>query len=168
MIRSLPLLIAGALALASCSEGQQISSTPAPIPSSVASSVSLNTASAGAPSSQMSSSEISPEPTLHGSAIEPDQTQARTAYVVECLPDPPGASQMSDGTIQNTEYCQHQDHEQESHDAETNAGLTDPATIPYANGGTCPAAICGYGHDAQGRPNPSSGEIQTMNGCDEG
>jgi hypothetical protein len=35
-----------------------------------------------------------------------------------------------------------------------------PANIPIADGGTCPAALCGYGHDEYGNPNPSSGEIQ--------
>jgi len=44
----------------------------------------------------------------------------------------------------------------------------DPATIPFADGGTCPAYRCGYGHDANGNPNPSSGEIQTYNGCEDG
>ena len=37
----------------------------------------------------------------------------------------------------------------------------DPATIPYADGGTCPAYKCGYGHDASGNPNPSNSEIQS-------
>lgn len=32
----------------------------------------------------------------------------------------------------------------------------------------CPAAICGYGHNDQGERNPSSGEIQTLHGCQEG
>lgn len=36
----------------------------------------------------------------------------------------------------------------------------DPDNIPIADGGTCPAALCGYGHDEYGNPNPSSGEIQ--------
>lgn len=44
----------------------------------------------------------------------------------------------------------------------------DLDNIPVADGGTCPAARCGYGHDANGNPNPSSGEIQTKHGCDEG
>lgn len=44
----------------------------------------------------------------------------------------------------------------------------DLSTIPFADGGTCPAAICGYGHDENGNPNPSSGEIQTKGGCDAG
>ena len=36
----------------------------------------------------------------------------------------------------------------------------DPATVPIADGGTCPAYLCGYGHDEDGNPNPSNGEIQ--------
>ncbi|MCT2059581.1 MULTISPECIES: hypothetical protein [Dietzia] len=40
--------------------------------------------------------------------------------------------------------------------------------VPIADGGTCPAAQCGYGHDEHGNPNPSSGEIQTRDGCEEG
>ena len=44
----------------------------------------------------------------------------------------------------------------------------NPEDVPIADGGTCPAYRCGYGHDADGNPNPSSGEIQTKHGCDEG
>lgn len=44
----------------------------------------------------------------------------------------------------------------------------DPADVPIADGGTCPAARCGYGHDANGNPNPSSGEIQAKHGCEQG
>lgn len=44
----------------------------------------------------------------------------------------------------------------------------DPATVPYADGGTCPAYLCGYGHDEHGNRNPSSGEIQGRHGCQEG
>ncbi|SDL61673.1 hypothetical protein SAMN04488535_0171 [Corynebacterium mycetoides] len=40
--------------------------------------------------------------------------------------------------------------------------------IPMADGGTCPAYKCGYGHDANRNPNPSSGELQTMHGCEQG
>lgn len=47
-------------------------------------------------------------------------------------------------------------------------GSVDPSTVPYAEGGTCPAAICGYGTNDQGQRNPTSGEIQTLHGCQEG
>lgn len=42
------------------------------------------------------------------------------------------------------------------------------AQIPYADGGTCPAYKCGYGTNDQGQRNPSSGEIQTLHGCQDG
>lgn len=44
----------------------------------------------------------------------------------------------------------------------------DPATVPFADGGTCPGAICGYGHNQYGQRNPTSGEIQTLHGCQDG
>ena len=46
--------------------------------------------------------------------------------------------------------------------------IPDPATIPIPDGGTCPAYLCGYGHDENGNPNPSSGELQTQGGCEDG
>lgn len=36
----------------------------------------------------------------------------------------------------------------------------NPATVPYAEGGTCPTYLCGYGHDENGNPRPSNTEIQ--------
>lgn len=44
----------------------------------------------------------------------------------------------------------------------------DDSQIPIADGGTCPAYLCGYGTNDQGQRNPSSGEIQTFHGCQEG
>ena len=40
--------------------------------------------------------------------------------------------------------------------------------VAIADGGTCPAYLCGYGHDEQGNRNPTSGEIQTRHGCEQG
>ena len=74
---------------------------------------------------------------------------------------------MSDGTVQNTEYCGNQPGAAENLEAERNAGLA-PSEIPYANGGTCPAYKCGYGTAPDGTPNRSSGEIQFEYGCREG
>ncbi|QGU07164.1 hypothetical protein COCCU_06100 [Corynebacterium occultum] len=42
------------------------------------------------------------------------------------------------------------------------------ANIPVADGGTCPAYKCGYGTNDQGQRNPTSGEIQTLDGCQQG
>ncbi|WIM70184.1 hypothetical protein [Corynebacterium suedekumii] len=44
----------------------------------------------------------------------------------------------------------------------------DLSNAPYADGGTCAAAICGYGTNDQGQHNPTSGEIQTLHGCQDG
>ena len=44
----------------------------------------------------------------------------------------------------------------------------DPATIPYVDGRTFPAYLCAYGHGENGNSNPSSGEIQRKDGCDQG
>lgn len=43
-----------------------------------------------------------------------------------------------------------------------------PSEVAYGDGGTCAAAICGYGTNSQGQRNPSSGEIQTLHGCQDG
>ena len=49
------------------------------------------------------------------------------------------------------------------------AGLNDaPAPEPAPAEESCPAAECGYGYDENGNPNPSSGEIQTYHGCEDG
>ena len=57
----------------------------------------------------------------------------------------------------------------------TDAFVTDPAycTSTYLGGDpsydeNCPAYLCGYGVDANGNPNPTSGELQTMHGCEQG
>ncbi|WP_080794868.1 hypothetical protein [Corynebacterium pacaense] len=44
----------------------------------------------------------------------------------------------------------------------------DLSDIPVAEGGTCPAAVCGYGTDSLGNPNPSTGERQTRHACGQG
>ena len=74
---------------------------------------------------------------------------------------------MSDGSVQSTDYCANQPGAQEYRDAEAAAGW-DPSEVPYADGGTCPAYKCGYGHDENGNPNPSSGELQFQYACEQG
>ncbi|WP_333618131.1 hypothetical protein [Dietzia sp.] len=44
----------------------------------------------------------------------------------------------------------------------------DLSTVAFADGGTCAAAICGYGHDENGNRNPTSGELQGQHGCEQG
>ena len=107
-------------------------------------------------------------------ATPADPAAASEPYVVECLFGTPGPSRMSDGTILSTDYCFHEMGGPAYLEQEGQSGLgganQQPAHdgVPIADGGTCPAAQCGYGHDEQGNPNPSSGELQTQHGCEQG
>ncbi|GAB3086944.1 hypothetical protein [Corynebacterium aquatimens] len=76
-------------------------------------------------------------------------------HVVECLEGTPGPALMSDGSIQNSDYCFQQ--------------LGGEAYLEE-EGRQCvgPASECGYGYDENGNPNPTSGEIQTYHGCEDG
>lgn len=106
-------------------------------------------------------------------SIPVDPAADSEPHVVECLFGTPGPSRMSDGTILSTEYCFHEMGGPAYLEQEGQSGLgganQQPAHdgVPVADGGTCPAAQCGYGHDEQGNPNPSSGELQTQHGCEQ-
>ncbi|QGW24505.1 MULTISPECIES: hypothetical protein [unclassified Dietzia] len=107
-------------------------------------------------------------------ATPADPAAASEPYVVECLFGTPGPSRMSDGTIRSTDYCFHEMGGPAYLEQEGRSGLggasQQPAHdgVPIADGGTCPAALCGYGHDEDGNRNPSSGEIQSQYGCEQG
>lgn len=131
-------------------------------PTSSSTTSASKTTSTKTPSS--SSATPSTEP---AAAPNPTQAPAAEVYVVECLFGTPGPSLMSDGSVQSTDYCANQPGAQEYRDAEAAAGW-DPSKVPFANGGTCPAYKCGYGHDENGNPYPSSGELQFQYGCEQG
>lgn len=107
-------------------------------------------------------------------SIPADPAADSEPYVVECYDGTPGPSRMSDGSVQSTDYCFHKMGGPAYLEQERQSGLgaanQQPAHdgVPIADGGTCPAALCGYGHDEHGNPNPSSGEIQTQHGCEQG
>lgn len=65
----------------------------------------------------------------------------------------------SNGVIDPQEFNRivEQQNQQPSHDG-----------VAIADGGTCPAYLCGYGHDEQGNRNPTSGELQAQHGCQQG
>ena len=147
-----------ALVLTGCATTEE-----APTPSSSTTSASKTT-STKTPSSSSAAPIPSTEP---AAAPNPTQVPAAEVYVVECLFGAPGPSLMSDGSVQSTDYCANQPGAQEYRDAEAAAGW-DPSKVPYADGGTCPAYKCGYGHDENGNPNPSSGELQFQYGCEQG
>ena len=134
-------------------------------PVSVTSAPSAKATSSSQPST---STVVSPSPITSTAAPAPVPP---AVTVVRCvLAD--GSAEMSDGSRGYVESCDEsaggplplQDGTS-IYDAIPPLNLDE---IPIADGGTCPAARCGYGHDANGNPNPSSGEIQTKYGCDEG
>ena len=119
----------------------------------------------------------------HTGGQEPDYTtgvdEATAPTVVECLFGTPGPALWSDGTTAFSQECF--DDATEGLDyrcPQTDHYVPDPSYcesnqsahdgIPMADGGTCPSYLCGYGHDADGNRNPSSGEIQGRDGCQQG
>lgn len=106
-------------------------------------------------------------------------TVSEEPYVVECLPGTPGPARMSDGTTQHSDYCfeilggDEYLANENWHSSPDNPALAEHyaeqerlANTPYADGGTCAAAICGYGTNDQGQRNPSSGELQMWSLCE--
>lgn len=158
-VAALPLLLVG------CSSTD---SQPAPTTVTVTSS-SAESSATTTPSASESTTSAAPETVQTSSSVEQAAPVAQQEpYVVECLEGVPGPARWSDGTMRHSQWCWETRGGAEYAEAESNAGLPNPATIPYADGGTCPAAICGYGHDEYGNRNPSSGEIQAKDGCDKG
>lgn len=145
------------LAFAGCATAEED-----PTPNSTTST--SKTTSTKATNSPTTTTSPSTEP---AAAPHPTQAPAAELYVVECLSGTPGPSRMSDGSTQFTDYCANQPGAQAYRDAEAAAGW-DPSKVPFANGGTCPAYKCGYGHDENGNPYPSSGELQFQYGCEQG
>lgn len=161
MKKATALLFALPLALAACSStGDTAPATSSTATSTSSTSSTSSTTSSAAPSS--TSAVVEPSAVDQEPAAAPvTEAPAAPPYVVECLEGTPGPALWSDGTTAYSQDCWEQRGGAEVAEAESNAGLPDPATIPYADGGTCPAYKCGYGHDENGNPNPSNSEIQS-------
>lgn len=134
----------------------------------------VSESSAATSSSSISTSPTSVAPTSPA-VSPPRQTQAveqaAAPSFVRCqLAD--GTALLSDGSTTYMDSCNESAGGpmvlQEGTSIYDLQPQVDLDNIPIADGGTCPAARCGYGHDANGNPNPSSGEIQTKHGCDDG
>ena len=151
------------LALAACSsEGDEVGHPTSTAPTSASSSAPATSSSTPSSTSTKASTsqQKAPETTTPaGDNYSPTSPAAAEPTFVACWEN--GYAQLSDMSVVKWPDCVLPP--QEAADLGP-----DPATIPYANGGTCPAHKCGYGHDASGNPNPSSGEIQAKNGCDTG
>ena len=165
MKRLLPILAVIPLALSACSsEGSETEPATSTAPTSTSSSSPATSSSSPSSTSTSPSTSQSPAPETTAPAEDnysPTPAAAAEPTFVSCWEN--GYAQLSDMSVVEWPDC--------ALPTEEAAALgpgPDPATIPYADGGTCPAYKCGYGHDASGNPNPSSGEIQTKNGCDAG
>ena len=163
MKRILPILAVLPLTLAACSSTGD--TTPATSSTVATSSTATSSAAPSSTSSVAEPSAVDQEPAAapvtEAPAAEQYTAPAAPPYVVECLEGTPGPALWSDGTTAYSQDCWEQRGGAEVAEAEANAGLPNPATIPYADGGTCPAYKCGYGHDENGAPNPSNSEIQS-------
>ncbi len=169
MKKLLPLLFAVPLALSAC--GGTGNSTPESVSATQTSSVSSTSIKASTSSSSPTLKESPSAAPVTAPPIEPQISAEPT--VVECLEDTPGPALWSDGTTGPSDYCFNAlggpaYAEQESKSGFSQPATPDPSTISAFDGGTCPAYLCGYGHYADGTPRPSSGDVQTAYGCEQG
>lgn len=171
-------------ALTGCStpdtSDDSLSSTTAPTPvtstqTATSSATQPSTSSSQTPTPDNSNSgnrEAEQLPAENQPAAEPQNDEP---YVVTCAEGVPGPAEWSDGVTRFSQECYDEAvaHRGSYRCPQTDAYVNDPsecapwqredfapATVPFANGGTCPAAECGYGTAPDGTPYPSSGEIQ--------
>lgn len=191
MKRTFPFVAAVVLTLAGCAANDSTDAPPtsnSTIPTST-----IATATSSASTNSPTTTITTETPTTLASAAETAPVEPTTTpYVVECLFGTPGPALWSDGTTAHSKDCYQQgmagrgDYQCPATDAWVNdpsectaANLGgDPSydqmfpggrpahEVPYADGGTCPAYLCGYGTDDAGNPNPTNGEIQSwFNDC---
>ena len=158
MKRLLSTLAIIPLALAACSsEGDDVGHATSTAPTSTSSSAPATSSSASSSTSPTTSTSqpLAPETTAPVmDSYSPTSPVAAEPTFVACWEN--GYAQLSDMSVVEWPDCALPPQEA----ANLGPG-PDPATIPYADGGTCPAYKCGYGHDASGNPNPSNSEIQS-------
>ena len=158
MKRLLSTLAIIPLALAACSnEGEEVGHATSTASTSTSSSAPA--ASSSAPSSTNTTTStpqpLAPETTEPAvDNYSPTSPVAAEPTFVACWEN--GYAQLSDMSVVEWPDCALPPQQA----ANLGPG-PDPATIPYADGGTCPAYKCGYGHDENGNPNPSNSEIQS-------
>lgn len=158
MKRLLSTLAIIPLALAACSnEGEEVGHATSTASTSTSSSAPAASSSAPSSTSTTTSTPQSLAPETTEPAVDnysPTSPVAAEPTFVACWEN--GYAQLSDMSVVEWPDCALPPQEA----ANLGPG-PDPATIPYADGGTCPAYKCGYGHDASGNPNPSNSEIQS-------
>lgn len=155
MKRLLSILAALPLMLAACSSdgGEAGPATSSTATSTSSTPSTSSTSSSAAPSSTSATMEPSTVDQAPAAAPVTEAPAAQPTFVA-CWEN--GYAQLSDMSVVKWPDCALPPQEA----ANLGPG-PDPATIPYADGGTCPAYKCGYGHDENGNPNPSNSEIQS-------
>lgn len=156
-VRALAIPAAIALTLAGCAANDE----KAPVSTSSTSTVSTtSTTSPNSTTSSASSTEQSPSnedidnqrPNPTTSANQSDSAEQRTGDDTFTTPGNGYQCPGTDAFVNDPADCT----------PENLGGQPAPEdTVPYDDGGTCPAYLCGYGTDENGAPNPSSGEIQS-------
>ncbi len=182
MKNTLPILgvIVLAGALGACGTGEIGNGSDA----TETTTVSSNTTVPSSTSATLTMTSTATAAPRDAAATEPEAAPPVAApYVVQCEPGIPGPALWSDGSTRFSQDCYDQGvaNRGSYRCPHTDSYVDDPSKcapwqrdetpldqISYADGGTCPAYKCGYGHDANGNPNPTSGETQLMNGCEKG
>lgn len=158
MKRLLSTLAIIPLALAACSnEGEEVGHATSTASTSTSSSAPATSSSAPSSTNTTTSTPQPLAPETTEPAVDnylPTSPVAAEPTFVACWEN--GYAQLSDMSVVEWPDCALPPQEA----ANLGPG-PDPATIPYADGGTCPAYKCGYGHDENGNPNPSNSEIQS-------
>ena len=155
------ILMAFPLALTACATAPSpspVSSTPASstMQSSTSVTSTSNSPTAPAPEGETSVQGPGAQDAAWGQETAPKQknnSSSTQPTFVSCWEN--GYAQLSDMSVVEWPDCALP----EDQASKLGPG-PNPATIPYAEGGTCPAYLCGYGHDENGNPRPSNTEIQ--------
>lgn len=126
------MTIIPALAIAGCSkqdteptQTQPTSSAKSTVKKPAHSTTTRHETPAAHPASAQPTTQTTAQPVPQASTTIEQPTQP---YIVECLFGTPGPTRMSDGTIQNTEYCGNQPGAAAQRESEANAGLPAPQT----------------------------------------
>lgn len=133
--------------LTGCGNSDEASEIPNTTETTTHSEASSTSSSAISSTHESSDPETTPIP-------EPASVEEPT--VVECLAGTPGPARWSDGNVSYSEWCFNQMGGAAYMEEE------NPAEAPQG------AAVTGYGTAPNGARNPSSGELQTQWGCQQG
>ena len=175
--RQFPVLFVISLFLTACSASDGATQTSSSTATS--SPTSSSSTSSKAPSSSTGSEAIEPAivqaPTVEPAPIEqaPVVEQAPVATLPSAISiwAPAGTGYQCPGTdafVYDPANCTSANLGGDPNYENKYPGGQGLSNIPYADGGTCPAYKCGYGTDSYGNPNPSSGELQAIHGCEDG